>query len=75
MSAVVGIGIEALQLRLFDDERDQLSRDIAGWRSTLENLDTQQAEEKSQIEKRYSDVRPLTFPAAILFAVPAQRDR
>ena len=68
-------GIEALQLRLFDDERDQLSRDIAGWRSTLENLDTQQAEEKSQIERRYSDVRPLTFPAAILFAVPAQRHR
>jgi len=60
---------------LFDDERDQLSRDVAGWRSTLENLDAQLAEEKSQIEKRYSDVRPLTFPAAILFAVPDQLDR
>jgi superfamily II DNA or RNA helicase len=74
-NALKDSGIEALQLRLFDDERDQLSRDVAGWRSTLESLDAQLAEEKSQIEKRYSDVRPLTFPAAILFAVPDQLDR
>jgi superfamily II DNA or RNA helicase len=67
--------IDAFQLRLFDDERDQLSRDIAGWRSTLANLDTQEANEKFQIERRYSDVRPLTFPAAILFAVPARTGR
>jgi superfamily II DNA/RNA helicase len=68
-------GIDALQLTLFDDERDQLRRDVEGWRSTLENLDAQQAEEKRQIEKRYSEVRPLTFPAAILFAVPAEPSR
>jgi hypothetical protein len=74
-NALKDSGIEARQLRLFDDERDQLIRDVAGWRSTLENLDAQLAEEKSQIEKRYSDVRPLTFPAAILFAVPDQLDR
>jgi superfamily II DNA or RNA helicase len=67
--------IDAFQLRLFDDERDQLSRDIAGWRSTLANLDTQEADEKFQIERRYSDVRPLTFPAAILFALPARTGR
>ncbi|MHB8687545.1 MAG: DISARM system SNF2-like helicase DrmD [Candidatus Dormibacteraceae bacterium] len=69
-NALKDTGINALQLRLFDDERDQLNRDVAGWRSTLENLDAQLAEEKSQIERRYSDVRSLTFPAAILFAVP-----
>ncbi len=63
--------LQAIQLRLFDeDERSQMRRDVEGWRSTLDSLDAQAAAERSQIERRSSAVRALTFPAAILFVVP-----
>ncbi len=62
--------LQAIQMKLFDDERSQMRRDVEGWRNTLENLDAQHAAERSQIDQRYSSVRALTFPAAILFVVP-----
>ena len=52
------------------DEREQLRRDVQGWRATLARLEDQEREEVGQIERRYSEARSLTFPAAILFVVP-----
>jgi len=70
--ALVNPEYEQLQLVLSDaDERAQLRRDVDTWRATLEGLDGQLAEERDQIERRYAEIRPLTFPAAILFVLPA----
>jgi superfamily II DNA or RNA helicase len=64
-------GPQQMALR-FDDleERTQLRRDIETWRSTLDSLDSQEEAEVESIERHYSDVRALTFPAAVLFVVP-----
>ncbi len=62
---------EQLELRLDDlEERSQLHRDVDAWRTTLAGLDAQREAEAQQIDHRYSEVRALTFPAAILFVVP-----
>lgn len=64
-------GPQQMLLRFDDvDERNQLRRDIATWRSTLDSLGGQEDGEVERIERHYSDVRALTFPAAILFVVP-----
>jgi len=52
------------------EERNQLRRDIDTWRATLDSLDAQEEAEVYRIERHYSGVRPLTFPAAVLFVVP-----
>lgn len=65
---------EQLELQLTEpDERAQLRRDVESWRATLEGLDAQRAAEHEQIERRYAEVRALTFPAAVVFVVPAGR--
>ncbi len=62
---------ESGQLQLFDaTEREQLRRDVASWRTTLAGLDEQEEAEQRQIEHRYSEVRSIFFPAAVLFVVP-----
>lgn len=64
---------EQLELQLADpDERAQLRRDVDGWRATLQTLGEQQAAEREQIDRRYQEVRALTFPAAVLLVVPAR---
>ena len=42
----------------------------AGHEVEVASLDAPAAAERSQIERRYSAVRALTFPAAVLFVVP-----
>jgi hypothetical protein len=67
---------EQLELRLDDlEERSQLRRDVDAWRTTLAGLDAQREAEAQQIDHRYSEVRALTFPAAILFVVPRRSQR
>jgi superfamily II DNA or RNA helicase len=61
---------EQLELRLGGEERTQLRRDVEGWQATLAGLDSQVASESEQVERRYSKVRALTFPAAVLFVTP-----
>jgi hypothetical protein len=63
--------VEPRQYQMFDtDERAQLDRDVEDWRRTLAGLGEQEVAEQQQIERRYSQVRSLTFPAAIVFVVP-----
>jgi superfamily II DNA or RNA helicase len=74
--ALADPGTEQLQLRLYqEDERAQLRRDIDTWRSTLETLEGHRLAEIEQIDRRYADVRALTFPAAIVFVVPPREAR
>ena len=74
--ALGGSEAEQLELRLDDlEERSQLRRDVDAWRTTLAGLDAQREAEAQQIERRYSEVRALTFPAAILFVVPRRGRR
>jgi superfamily II DNA or RNA helicase len=69
--ALGGSEAEQLELRLDDlEERSQLRRDVDAWRTTLAGLDAQREAEAQQVDHRYSEVRALTFPAAILFVVP-----
>lgn len=64
---------QQLELQLTEpDERDQLRRDVEGWRATLQGLDVQLEAEREQIARRYAEVRPLTFPAALVFVLPAR---
>ena len=63
--------VRQMELQLEEpDELEQLRRDVHGWRATLARLEDQEQEEVGQIERRYSEARALTFPAAILFVVP-----
>jgi superfamily II DNA or RNA helicase len=70
--ALVNPEHEQLHLVLSDaDERAQLRRDVDAWRATLAGLDGQLADERSQIERRYAEIRPLTFPAAVVLVLPS----
>ncbi len=74
--ALVDPSVEQLRLRLFqEDERAQLRRDVDTWRSTLEGLEGQRLAEVEQVDRRYSQVRALTFPAALVFVVPSRELR
>jgi superfamily II DNA or RNA helicase len=66
-------GWQQMELQLSDpDERSQLRRDVESWRSILERLDSQRDSELAEINRRYADVRTLTFPAAVVFVLPGQ---
>ena len=66
-------GWQQMELQLSDpDERSQLRRDVESWRSILERLDSQRDSELAEINRRYADVRALTFPAAVVFVLPGQ---
>lgn len=65
----------AVQLRLDDlevPERRQLESDRAAWLARLEGLDTERDRERAVVRGRYSGVRELTFPVAVLLVVPEE---
>ena len=62
---------QQLEIQFTDlDERAQLRRDVDSWRATLESLASQRDLELEVINRRYSNIRALTFPAALVFVLP-----
>ena len=53
-----------------DEDLQELKRDFAALRARLGQIPEERANEKSAIERHYSNPRSLTFPAAVLFLVP-----
>ena len=59
--------------QLDQPERRQLEADRAAWRSRLASLDDDRARERATVERRYRDVRSLTFPVAVLLVTKGNR--
>jgi len=53
-----------------DDERNQLTRDVAALRRRLDQIPTEIAREKEAIINRVLDPTPRLFPVAVMFLVP-----
>lgn len=60
---------EAAMMLLPDDQQAQRRRDIASMTRRLETLDDEQTREIEEITARYTDVKPHTTAAAIVFAI------
>jgi hypothetical protein len=60
---------EAAMMLLPDDQQSQRRRDIANMSRRLEALDDEEAREIDEIIERYTDVKPHTTAAAIVFAI------
>jgi len=63
---------EAAMMLLPDDQQNQRRRDIANMTRRLESLDAEEAREVEEITERYTDVKPHTMAAAIVFAVTSE---
>ena len=65
------------QFALFDDEeRRQSERDLRQIRQRIDALDDERERELAAVDARYEEVKPLTFSAAVLFAIaPADAER
>jgi superfamily II DNA or RNA helicase len=57
------------QLGLFDDERRQSERDLRQIRQRIDALTEERDRELAAVDARYEEVKPLTFSAAVLFAI------
>jgi superfamily II DNA or RNA helicase len=66
---------EQAAMLLPDDQQAQRRRDINAMTRRLEALDDEEAREVSEIADRYTDVRPHTTAAAIVFAVTSDDAR
>ena len=65
---------EELVQMMFDfakEEKQELKRDFAALRARLEQIPNEKAAEIALVERHYSGTRPLSFPAAVVFLVPA----
>ena len=62
--------LEAEQM-LFDDEKRQRESDLRRIRERLETLASEREREKDAVHRRYEDVTPYPFAAALVFALPA----
>ncbi len=69
---------QAQQLSFADlqpDERDQLSADRAAWQQRLDALPAERAAAIAEIQRRYTTVQVLWFPAAVIHLVPGTARR
>lgn len=63
--------VKQLQLDFGDsDERKQASADVAALRARLEQIPEEIKQEQELIDRRYADMHPLMFPAAVTILVP-----
>ncbi|MET3808701.1 superfamily II DNA or RNA helicase [Nakamurella sp. UYEF19] len=51
-------------------ERQQFERDRRAWQDRLDTLEKNREQEIEQLARRYTDVRELVFPFAVVLAVP-----
>lgn len=65
------------QFALFDDqERRQSERDLRQIRQRIDALEDERERELAAVDARYEEIKPLTFSAAVLFAIaPADAER
>jgi hypothetical protein len=62
---------EAAMMLLPDEQQKQRRRDIDSMSGRLEALDIEESREIAEISERYTDVKPHTTAAAIVFAITA----
>jgi len=62
---------EQYELRLTEDERTELRRDVEALKARLARIPLEIKEETAIIEKRYTDFTERTFPVSVVFLVPA----
>lgn len=58
--------------QLFDEEKKQRARDILMWSQRREMLAEERNRELERVKRRYQDIQPHIFSAALIFAQPAE---
>jgi len=59
------------ELMLFDEEKRQREADLRRIRERLDVLAAEREREKAAVRRRYEDITPYPFAAALVFALPA----
>ena len=63
---------EIAESQLFPDEKLQRSKDVAKWLQRREMLEDERRREVSKVERRYEEIQPYEFSAALVFAFPPE---
>jgi superfamily II DNA or RNA helicase len=58
--------------QLFDEEKIQRAKDIAKWSQRREMLAEERSRELEKVKRRYQEVEPYEFSAALVFAYPSE---
>lgn len=58
--------------QLFDEEKVQRAKDIAKWSQRREMLAEERTRELEKVKRRYQEVEPYEFSAALVFAYPSE---
>ena len=58
--------------QLFDEEKVQRAKDIAKWSQRREMLAEERNRELEKVKRRYQEVEPYEFSAALVFAYPSE---
>lgn len=58
--------------QLFPEERLQRSKDVAKWRERRAVLENEKLREIVKVERRYEEIQPYEFSAALVFAYPSK---
>jgi len=66
------IDAEIAEGQLFDEEKAQRAKDIAKWIQRREVLAEERARELEKVKRRYQEVEPYEFSAALVFAYPSE---
>ena len=63
---------EIAESQLFPEEKLQRSKDVAKWRERREVLEAEKSREIVKVERRYEEIQPYEFSAALVFAYPQE---
>lgn len=66
---------EELESQLFPEEKLQRAKDVAKWRERRTVLEDEKSREIVKVEKRYEEIHPYEFSAALVFAYPQMDSR
>ena len=58
--------------QLFPEERLQRAKDVAKWRERRAVLENEKLREIVKVERRYEEIQPYEFSAALVFAYPSK---
>jgi hypothetical protein len=58
--------------QLFDEEKVQRAKDIAKWAQRRDMLAEERNRELEKVKRRYQEVQPYEFSAALVFAYPSE---
>jgi hypothetical protein len=61
--------------QLFDEQKVQRAKDIAKWSQRREMLAEERNRELEKVQRRYQEVEPYEFSAALVFAYPGEANK